>query len=81
MVTYRLSDAGQVTQAMENAAPEAMTVDGFLVQNTWCSGRFVNEIVRNEVESNVTEGAKGSYDKTYHVSAEVLQHDNQLYGL
>ena len=81
MVTYRLSDPVQVTQAMKDAAPRAMTVDGFLVQNTWCSGRFANEIVRNLVESNVTEAPKGTYDRTYHVSAEVLQHDRELYGL
>ena len=66
---------------MIDAAPERMTVDGFLVQNTWCSGRFVNEIVRGEVESGVYEAPKGTWDKTYHVSAEVLQHDRELYGL
>ena len=81
MVTYRLSSADGVTQAMIDAAPARMTVDGFLVQNTWCSGRFVNEIVRNEVEVGLTEAAKGGYSTTYHVSAEVLQHDKELYGL
>ena len=62
--------------ASARAAPDSMTNRGWYIANTWFGDQLISEIGRDVTVVNSPE----SRGTSYHVSAAVLQHDNELYG-
>ena len=75
---YEKGDDYNYSQAEIDACNPKYASVGWYIAGNWMSEGVRNELTQQRIESNNLEDQGGS---AYHASAEVAQHDRELYGL